>query len=207
MTMHRHGDPHGDAIAFFDERAEEWDAICPAPPMERLRAVAALARLIPNAVVLDVGSGTGALLPALLERLDERGRIVALDPAQAMLDRLIAKFPDPRVSVRCETLEECRLPAAGLDAVICFSCFPHITDPAAGIANAARLLRSGGRLVIAHVSSRDEINDFHRKAGTAVEHHTLPDAETMHRFLRDAGLTPAAFVDEAGRYELVALRS
>lgn len=207
MTMPEHGAAPDDPIAFFDERAEEWDAICPPPLMERLRAVAALARLMPDATVLDVGSGTGALLPALLEALDERGRIVALDPAQAMLDRLIAKFPDPRVTVRCETLEECRLPAASFDAMICFSCFPHITDPARGIANAARLLRPGGRLVIAHVSSRDEINNFHRTAGTAVEHHVLPDAETMRCFLQDAGLSPATFVDEPGRYELVALRS
>jgi hypothetical protein len=39
-----------------------------------------------------------------------------------------------------------------------------------------------------HFISLDQINDVHRKAGTAVEHDVMPDKRTMEQLFTDAGL-------------------
>jgi 3-polyprenyl-4-hydroxybenzoate decarboxylase len=54
--------------------------------------------------------------------------------------------------------------------------FPHFDDQEHAAEIIARCLRAGGRLVILHLISRREINDLHRKAGTAVAQDMLPEA-------------------------------
>ena len=61
-------------------------------------------------------------------------------------------------------------------------------DKAKALAKMERALKPGGQLIIFHFITFKEINDRHRKAGTAVENDLMPGAEEMEKLLSDAGL-------------------
>lgn len=87
-------------------------------------------------LVLDLGGGTGLAASALPGRC-----IIVLDPSAAMLghasgSRLLADGG----RIPC--------PDAAFDAVLCCDVLHHTADPAALLAEAARVLRRGGRLVV-----------------------------------------------------------
>lgn len=191
-------------VEFFNSHAESWDRISPAPTAERLKEVIALAGFTPFSSVLDVGCGTGVLVPQLLDALHERGRLYAIDPAQEMLRVLEHKYSDERLETRCEKLEDSSIPDSSLDTIICFSCFPHVSDKEKALKNSRRMLQNGGRFVIAHVSSCDEINAFHADCSDPVRHDVLPNEIEMRRLMQKAELQVIHFRDEPGRYEMVA---
>lgn len=192
-------------IDFFNRHAALWDRISPPPTAQRLRQIIALTGSVSS--VLDVGCGTGVLTPLLLERIGDKGRLYALDPAEEMLKVLTSRYSDPRIATCCDTLEDCDLPENHLDAIICFSSFPHLSDKPKAMRNAQRMLKPGGAFVIAHVSSRDEINAFHRHSSEPVRDDILPDERAMRRLLSHAGFEILRCVDEPGRYEVLAIRN
>lgn len=191
--------------SFFNGLANSWDEKCPSPSSDRLDSIVELAHLHNgNFSVLDVGCGTGALVPSLLKVIGTDGQIVAIDPAKEMLVELERKYSDKRIQTKCETLEDCSMGTSSIDAIFCFSCFPHIGDKQQALLNSARMLKINGLLVIAHVSSRDEINAFHKSCSEPVCNDFLPDKLEMTALLVKAGFVIEHFIDEPGRYELVA---
>jgi ubiquinone/menaquinone biosynthesis C-methylase UbiE len=103
--------------------------------------------------VLDVGSGTGYLLGLLAARLPAAGELTGVDPAAAMVAVASERVTDERVRFVRGTAE--RLPAGdgSYDLLVSTTSFDHWADQAAGIAECARVLAPGGRLVLADLFS------------------------------------------------------
>jgi SAM-dependent methyltransferase len=115
----------------------------------RHEQVAALARLdAPDLVVADLGCGAGRTVRALL-RCDPPPAVVhALDQVSALEDDLLH---DPRVRSRIADLDErLPLPDASVDRVVSLNVVEHLSDPVGHLADAARVLRPGGLMVLAH---------------------------------------------------------
>lgn len=183
---------------FFDEVAVEWDASEVEEAQARLREIVTGLGIEPGSAVLDVGSGTGVLMPLLLEATDGKGQIVALDFSGEMLSRAQAKgHPVAYVQGDAQRLP---FPAETFDWVICNAVFPHFLDKRRALSEAGRVLRKGGRLVICHTASRQAINEFHRSIGGVVAHDTIPDEKVMRQLLREAGLGEVRVWDEPDRY-------
>ena len=96
--------------------------------------------------VLDVGAGTGANLP----HFRSASRVVAAEPDPAMRRRMAAKLPGAPVPVQLtgDAAEALRHPDASFDAVVFTLVLCTVTDPGRALAEARRVLRPGGRLIV-----------------------------------------------------------
>ncbi len=97
--------------------------------------------------LLDVGCGTGVLAREAVDRVGVLGEVTGVDPNPGML--AVAR----RLSADATWLEGVaeRLPvgSASVDVVACQFALMFCTDPVAAAQEMARVLRPGGRLVVA----------------------------------------------------------
>jgi SAM-dependent methyltransferase len=107
-------------------------------------AQAVVAALAPGraARILDVGTGSGALVPSLRAAATD-ATVVGLDASAEMLRRCRSATGIP--AIRCDALS---LPVrdATVDAVVLAFVLFHLSDPAQAVAEAARVLTCGGRV-------------------------------------------------------------
>ena len=190
---------------FFDSLAPAWDCDGQDGGKEsgqKFRDLAAALQLCGCDRVLDMGSGTGVLIPYLVEALGAGGEIIALDFSLAMLRTAKTKYPAGRVRFLQADAHHLCLREKTVDAVVCFSTFPHFDNQANVLREFRRVLKSGGQLSIIHFMSREEINAFHARVVGPVRKDALPDHDDMARFLTRAGFRDISIEDRPSFYHV-----
>lgn len=184
---------------FFDRRAETWDEDNPVAEykIERVLSHCGLQR---GHRVLDVGTGTGRLIPYILQEVGPGGWICGLDPSPGMLTVARAKHPHPNVVFTEAPAEHVPHGDESFNTVICHAVFPHFQDPAEAVEELYRVLLPHGRLVIAHTNGRDEINRRHRNADAEVESDILPPVREVVGLLTAVGFDVRESIDEQDFY-------
>ncbi|HEU5383314.1 MAG TPA: methyltransferase domain-containing protein [Ktedonobacteraceae bacterium] len=111
-----------------------------------------LAQLQPGEVVLDVGCGTGALAIEASRRIGATGQVCGIDPGPKQVIRARAKAEQARLPIDFQVgvIEQLAFPDHSFDVVLSTLVMHHLPDDLKrpGLAEMARVLRSGGRLVI-----------------------------------------------------------
>jgi len=191
--------------AFFESLAIEWDAQQPSNRGEVLRQILVPfdAELRAANAILEVGTGTGALIPQLRARAPA-AHLVSIDLAEAMLQRARKRCPDASL-IQCDVH---RLPFSSVsiglgafDLVICHNSFPHFVEPPVAIAEFVRVLRRDGCLLIMHDMGRDQVNAIHRESHTSVIHNDLlPPGEELAKMLENVGFEIINYEDSESRY-------
>ncbi|MFE7133549.1 methyltransferase domain-containing protein [Streptomyces sp. NPDC057638] len=98
---------------------------------------------------LDLGCGPGTDLATLAEAVGDTGSVIGIDLSEEMVERARARTGGlPRVEVRNGDLHALPLPDASADLARTDRVLQHVTDPAVALAEARRVLRPGGRLVM-----------------------------------------------------------
>lgn len=147
--------------AYFDRVATQWDTMRMQFFDERVRDAAILASgLRRGERALDIGAGTGFVTQGLLAA---RARAVAVDESEAMVAELRKKFGDS-IEAHQGDGQRLPLPNSSIDAAFANMYLHHVEDPARAIAEATRVLRPGGRLVITDL-------DHHNHEFLRQEHH------------------------------------
>jgi ubiquinone/menaquinone biosynthesis C-methylase UbiE len=101
--------------------------------------------------VLEVGAGTGATLPLYPKAVT---RLVMAEPDPHMRRRLREKPRPAGVEVSDASLEKLPFDDRSFDAVVCSLVLCSVRDQKAALAEIARVLRPGGRLVfLEHVAA------------------------------------------------------
>lgn len=188
---------------YFNQKASEWDSLLTEEVRERLRQIISSLKIKRGSTILDVGTGTGVLLPFLLEATGPGGKVVALDIAEKMLEKARARVGE-RVELVLGDITAAPFGDSTFDEVICNSCFPHVKDKLRALKEMARILKPGGRLVVCHPMSREAVNNLHRSLGGVVGNDLLPEHEEMHELCRQAGFWQTAITDVAEMYLLTA---
>jgi ubiquinone/menaquinone biosynthesis C-methylase UbiE len=187
---------------FFNEIAYSWDKRFHTQELTKsLERVVPTFGLLPGQRVLDVGAGTGILIPFLLKAVGPAGQVVAVDYAEKMANICKSKYAHiQKVSVSVQEAEKLDFPSQSFDAVVCFGSFPHIENKEEALRQMNRVLKPYGKLVIAHALSSEEIEAHHHNASEAVAHDFLPERTAMKQMLRQAGFVGIWIVDKPGCY-------
>ena len=174
-------------MAFFDNCADTWDSTRRTNP-QILEQLLTLAQIPTSATVLDVGSGTGVLLPYLHAAVGAEGEITAVDFSEKMLAKAQEKFVGlGNVKFCVGDVLEMNIPAESIDVVICLNFFPHLhTRKEEFIRKMKSSLKNGGRLIIMHDISRAKVNSIHRDSSVVTEHR-LPEAKLVGEMLKACG--------------------
>jgi len=105
--------------------------------------------------ILDLGTGSGLLLPALLERAD---RVIAVDASATMLDlaRTSAGVDVDRCDFRLGDLEHLPVADGEVDAVMACMVLHHVSTPAMALVEAGRALGAGGQLTVVDLARHED---------------------------------------------------
>lgn len=190
---------------YFNRMANRWDETSAEKDGHKLESLVQNLNILPGSTVLDVGTGTGVLLPFLWAKMGERGKLVALDFAEEMLTRAKTKNFPGNIEYICADIGSVPKPDASFEAVICYSCFPHFRDKLKSLCEIYRLLKAGGSLFICHTSSRAKINSVHRQV-VALSKDLIPEAEEMDRLLKTAGFGNVQILETKTSYLVTAMK-
>ena len=190
-----------DKKTFFNQMAATWDQHFYTPGLkQRLEALVPLFHLRPGSKILDVGAGTGGIIPYLLQAIGPEGSIWSVDFAEQMVEIGREKFKDePRVRYYLAAVESLPFADDFFDHIVCFGAFPHFADQPLALQEMQRVLKSDGTLIIAHALSSQEIKQHHMGAGP-VRHDFLPEEKEMRSLLESTGSRVLRLIDRPKCY-------
>lgn len=188
---------------YFDSLAPTWDTRISEEDVKRLRDIIAKLDIKPGSHILDIGSGTGVLVPLLVPATGDNGSVIELDISAKML--LKAKVKGFRGNIHYLQADAGAIPLseAIFDLVICNNTFPHFNDKLKTLIETARVIKDGGRLVICHTMSREVVNNLHRTIGGVVGDDFLPEEAELCWLLSRAGLEKVWLEDSPERYLVI----
>jgi len=139
------------AAAYFKASAPEWERIRALHAPEKDVEAAILKRMTAQPIknLLDAGTGTGRMLELLAPHAN---RAVGVDVSPEMLaiarDRLLRENL-PNAQVRLADIYRLPFTSDRFDAVLFHQVLHYLDDPGAAVAEVARVMAPGGRLLIA----------------------------------------------------------
>lgn len=140
----------GTAQAYFEAHASEWDRIRSLHVAEREveRAMMEAAGDEPIDLLVDLGTGTGRTLELFADRY---AYAIGFDVNQSMLAYARAKLANAgldRAQARHGDIYSLGIEADSADLVVMHQVLHFLSNPAEALAEAARILKPGGRIVI-----------------------------------------------------------
>jgi arsenite methyltransferase len=185
-------------LQFDDAAAKQVESTYMTPDVvEQRRATRALLALEPGERVLDIGSGPGFLAEEMAEEVGPEGAVHGVDPSESML--AISRRRETRVEYAIGDAVSLPYEDETFDAVIATQVYEYVPDMPAALAEARRVLRPGGRLLILdtdwdaivwHSTDRDRMLRVLEKWNDHLADPYLP--RRLPGLLRDAGFELAS---------------
>ncbi len=168
---------------FFTSSAGQWDRLREELFGRSFHQLALLGLLDDAWTVGDLGCGAGQVAETLAPCVR---RVVAVDDSAAMLQAARRRLRDvDNVELRRGRLEALPIDDAALDAAACVLVLHHVPDPARALAEAARVLKPGGPLLLVDMLPHDR-EHYRQQMG----HVWLGFAESqIATYLTSAGFT------------------
>ena len=183
---------------YFTKYMHLFDPPLPDGVPERLEEIVKSAGIRGSDVVLDMGTGTGILIPLILKY--SPALIYANDLSKKMLQSVKARYPGVRTLHG--DIRDLNLPNQGIDVVFVNACYPNIADKHRSFANIRRITREGCRVVISHPMGSSFINFLQEKVPFPLD--DFPEDEMVAgRLFGPYGFRVNNFVKEDKLYILV----
>ena len=136
----------------WDLAAARYEALWQAPLAAAQQALLARAALTPGERVLDVACGTGLVALAAAQSVGNGGAVFGVDLSDAMVaaaqQRALTQGA-PNAGFARMDAERLDLPDAAFDVVLCALGLMYLPEPERALREMRRVLRPGGRVVVA----------------------------------------------------------
>ena len=183
---------------YFSKYMHLFDPPLPDGVPERLEKIVASASISGTDVVLDMGTGTGILIPIILKY--DPALIYANDLSEKMLKSVKEHYPDVRTLHG--DIRDLRLPDRTIDVIFVNACYPNIVDKHGSFTNIRRITKTGCRIVISHPMGGAFVNFLQEKVPFPLD--GFPENKTAARNLFESyGFKVSKFVNEDKLYILV----
>ncbi|MEI4194498.1 methyltransferase domain-containing protein [Roseovarius sp. E0-M6] len=186
-------------IAMF---ADAMDARQSDPTMERIvAAYLGMLEFRADGLTVEIGAGAGAVTRRIADAAAP-GRVIGHDPSAGFIAEARARAGN-RPNLDFEVADGTALPHddASADNTVLHTVLTHVTDPSALLAEAARILRPGGRVVVCDMDfSKASLAGFRNDPLQACAGAFIDTCVTdpyvvskLKRLAQDAGLVTEAF--------------
>lgn len=146
---------HQRSRQFFDRHARQWDELArtllPVPDYH-----GQLLDLVPQGgQVVEIGLGTGGLLPSLAARA---ASVIGVDHSPAMLDEARCRLQAlgiAGIDLRLGEMQHLPLPDRSVDCAILNMVLHHAAEPRSVLAEIRRVLADGGMLLLADLARHE----------------------------------------------------
>ena len=167
----------------------------------RLRKMTLDHALLKNGdAVLDVGCGTGAITIPARQRVGAQGKVVGIDPSAEMI--AVAQQKAQRkgldIDFRMGVIEALPYPTESFDVVTSSLMMHHLPAhlQVQGIAEIYRVLKPGGRLLIADLSSPKTSPRQHLLTALAMHRGSQSGVEDLQETLKGAGFREITLIPQ-----------
>ncbi len=167
---------------FFSASAAQWGRVREELFGAQADFVALLGLLDDRAIVADLGTGTAQFAATIAPYV---AHVIAVDASAAMLASARRRLaPHENVELRQGDLESLPLDDGHVDLAVLLLVLHHLAEPAAALAEAARVVKPGGRLLVVDMRPHDR-EEYRQQMG----HVWLGfSAEQLASWLEPAGL-------------------
>jgi len=172
---------------FFSSAAGQWDRMRGEMFGQRADLLALLALLDDQWTVGDLGCGTGQLTASLAPFV---ARVIAVDESAAMLTAARKRLAGTaNVALERGRLEALPIGDGELDAAVLFLVLHYVDDPLLALVEARRVLRPGGKLLIADMTPHDR-EEYRQSMGHLWQGFSR---EQLTGWLDDAGFSSTRY--------------
>ncbi|MCC7531850.1 MAG: class I SAM-dependent methyltransferase, partial [Candidatus Melainabacteria bacterium] len=168
--------------------------------LARTQKIAESAGLSESSQVLDVGTGTGALITHFLSLGVKQENITAVDLSAEMLRRAKERYPKVEF-IRLDVLDADALIGKSdhFDAVFFNACFGNLFDQKLALQKTSALLRSGGSIIISHPLGKRFVKALH-DGDPQIVPYLLPEKDQLDCWATTLGTKLVEFIDEPDFY-------
>jgi ArsR family transcriptional regulator len=174
--------------AFFAGAAAQWDRLRDEFYGTAFTTQAIFALLPENAIVADLGCGTGRTAARLGPWV---GKVIGIDSSAAMLKAAKARTEGlENVELRRGDLTAIPIDTATCDTALLMLVLSYVAEPEAVLKELARILKPGGRAVVIDLLPHDH-EDFRQRIG---QHVLGFEPERVRLMMQTAGIDATRFV-------------
>ncbi len=180
---------------FFNTYAEKWDNEETVTP-EKYRRIIEEAGISKGQRILDVGTGTGVLIPYILEATHGDVEIFAVDYAEKMLEKLrMKKFPG-NIKIFLMDIHKTDFEGSYFDRVTVNSCYPHFKNKKTVLKEIYRILKPDGICTICHPTGNKHVNHIHKNSHPVISNHVLESLPELRKSVEFEGFKFLKGIDE-----------
>ncbi|MCM8772047.1 MAG: class I SAM-dependent methyltransferase [Candidatus Omnitrophica bacterium] len=185
---------------FFDKMAEKWDK-SEKINSEKYRKIVLELKIEDGFRILDVGTGTGVLIPYLLETKKDI-EIYGIDYSEGMMKKFREKNFPKNVKGFVMDIHNTEFEDEFFDRIIANSSYPHFENKEKALFEIYRILKKEGIFVISHPHGRKFVNKLHKKI-CQVSKDIIPPTKKLKCFVEKFGFRYIKGIDEEDFFLLV----